>query len=1029
MKNKRNVFLSLALGATVAFGAGLFALNPFQTSAEISVDETTKTASEGFQMKAGASVRRVDTNGDKVNDQVGIRFTTEVSADFESYLSTTYEGATFEYGTLITAQNILTQMGKTITDMTVENKAELQCNNPTDEVENGKFYGSVLYTSENGVDWETLTEAQKLAIYKTELVARSYVKITQGETVNYIYAKAEDTARSIRGVANAAILDNDGALLDGYIGTATREKDSFDYYDPELKAGNIGVEELADGTYTVYVNAKLYGEVTVENGTFKLPELAMMTAGEHSVSLFDESANVYSTPFVYPTKVLTKADDLAMFDLNNVNGKAPTVKWDGYYVLGNDIDASNYTHKSIGYTTGTTNYTDLGLTGTFDGLGHKIMGITFGGNASQYDGTSTDNSLKAMDYSLFGVVSGGTVKNVGIVNASFSVNEKVTMAERATLANQIRNATIENVYIQLDGLNFVRVTFNSQLAGVATSINANTKMKNCIFDIGDDGTLAALASEKHPTYGELYYLVGFGALSADGGQYLNNTYTDVTDRDWENVYVISPFALSHERVSSSNNTHWEWYGANLSKTESKTAHSFVKYENVTQYLSHEDMIVANIDYETLGFTADKGWKIVEGYVPTWNGVKLEKTVNYTVNLDDEKTQLSEDDLYALFGDKKATLLSASTSDSTYGISYTAGALSVTGAEWNGETFTAVFNDGSLEVTATVRLCTEVITRAEELGVFCLDNTDYAAFASVAAKDKLPSNVVDGYYVLGNDIDVAAENWAMPTQGLVSTTYNTSTLNGTSVVGFQGTFDGCGYTISNLVLGTDQGDRKNANGDYVYDTAIRTSTWNNNTYSLFGIIGKNATVKNVAITNVSYMLKNTQNGATLSMNAAICSGLATWICAGASVENVYVSVKGVTAGGSIKNTMVISLAYGIYSGAKLNNIVVDCTYSGSDVTVMDKTASFVYRKANESSVTEITGWTNVYVLSDKALAYDSSNLLCAGNDTTSAGAKVTNLCQYASLEAWKAAQDSETTATNFDSFKNGFWTVDKVPTWN
>jgi hypothetical protein len=166
-----------------------------------------------------------------------------------------------------------------------------------------------------------------------------------------------------------------------------------------------------------------------------------------------------------------------------------------------------------------------------------------------------------------------------------------------------------------------------------------------------------------------------------------------------------------------------------------------------------------------------------------------------------------------------------------------------------------------------------------------------------------------------------------------------------------------------------------------------------------------------------------------MNSAICSGLATWICAGASVENVYVSVKGVTAGGSVKNTTVTGLAYAIYSGAKLNNIVVDCTYSGSDVTVMDRTSSFVYRKAKEDGITEITGWTNVYVLSDKALAYDSSNLLCAGNDTTSAGAKVTNLYQYASLDEWKAAQESEDTATNFDSFKNAFWTVNKVPTWN
>jgi hypothetical protein len=570
------------------------------------------------------------------------------------------------------------------------------------------------------------------------------------------------------------------------------------------------------------------------------------------------------------------------------------------------------------------------------------------------------------------------------------------------------------------------------MSGVAGHINDKTVMTNCIFDIYDDGTVQTFADKVHPTGEKYYYLMAaFGALTADGGkQSDDHQFADVTGRNWKNVYVVSPLALSHEK--SNDKKHWEWYGSNLTKTESKTAHNLLKYENVTQYLSHEDMIVANIDYETLGFTADKGWKIVEGYVPTWNGVKLEKTVNYTVNLEDEKTQLSENDLYALFGDKKATLLSASTSDSTYGISYTAGVLSVTGAEWNGETFTAVFNDGNFDVTATVRLCTEVITKAEELGVFCLDNTDYATLATKTTVAGLtPTKVVDGYYVLGNDID--ASTYAMPTQGIISATHQSNMAN----VGFQGTFDGCGYTISNLTLGTDESDNPNyisANRSLkiTVGTTNYSCGWNDNTYSLFGIIGKNAVVKNFGLTNVQFGLKN----GTLTMYKAVCSGLAMWIESGATVENVYVSIKGITSyydtkadASNVKTyTNVLGLAYGIYSGATLNNIVVDTTYTGEDVLQTNKNGAMVYRLCASDSVS--TTWTNTYALSsyDLAGSTTANQKLFAANSGSTTNV-VTGVYQYANLEAWKTAQDSVDTATNFDSFKNGYWNTDgKVPVW-
>lgn len=74
---------------------------------------------------------------------------------------------------------------------------------------------------------------------------------------------------------------------------------------------------------------------------------------------------------------------------------------------------------------------------------------------------------------------------------------------------------------------------------------------------------------------------------------------------------------------------------------------------------------------------------------------------------------------------------------------------------------------------------------------------------------------------------------------------------------------------------------------------------------------------------------------------------------------------------------------------------------------------------------------MYVLSERALASDSANLLCAGNDTTSSGAKVTYLYQYATLDDWKTAVNDSPDLHDFTSFDKTYWNTGSepiVPTW-
>jgi hypothetical protein len=228
-------------------------------------------------------------------------------------------------------------------------------------------------------------------------------------------------------------------------------------------------------------------------------------------------------------------------------------------------------------------------------------------------------------------------------------------------------------------------------------------------------------------------------------------------------------------------------------------------------------------------------------------------------------------------------------------------------------------------------------------------------------------------------------------------------------GFQGTFDGCGYTIKGLTFGGIADKTKT-------DTATDGDYWKNNTYSLFGILGKNAVVKNFALTNVKYAL--TFNGK--AETKATCAGIASYISSGATVENVYVSVEGVIAGGDVKYCNVEGFAYAISATAKLNNIVVDCENVNSATAAYTSYGSFVGRKHSNDNTTTIStdNWKNIYVISSQRLyaVNPANNILYAANEGKTGEDVVTGLYKYSTVSDWLQATH------DYRSFENEYWNL-------
>lgn len=118
--------------------------------------------------------------------------------------------------------------------------------------------------------------------------------------------------------------------------------------------------------------------------------------------------------------VIREAEDLEIFDFMSGN-----VRFDGTYVLANDIDASGYTHYKQAWG---SSYGTNGLRGIFDGRGYTIDGITL-----RYGG-------------LFGAIgANGVVRNVAFENVKFYNEDNTAVFATYTCAGSV----IENVFISV----------------------------------------------------------------------------------------------------------------------------------------------------------------------------------------------------------------------------------------------------------------------------------------------------------------------------------------------------------------------------------------------------------------------------------------------------------------------------------------------------------------------------------------------------------------------------------------------------
>lgn len=342
----------------------------------------------------------------------------------------------------------------------------------------------------------------------------------------------------------------------------------------------------------------------VENNCISGIEAGKDGAIERTITICSDTVGYTVDILVYSMYIQTQEDlQLAFQGEGSIdNSKFMMPEFDGYYVLANDITANSTVHEVL------TNDLKVerskiqkdwaylfkgGLTGVFDGNGHTIDG------------------LYIQNYGVFGMVNGGTVKNVNFNNVHLVGTYGYS---RATLGYSISGATIENVRISTEKIEAIGGDKNDaggSRALVANIISGKTNMKNCVFVCPE---IERATSTYKYSYGSLFTYDLNVKKDGNTGSSTGFTYT------MENIYVISPYYLG---AWDSNLKDFGFvfdsekieYTADALPTGFTTTTNTYQITGVKRYDDERKMMDADNDYSA--FVNSGYWQLDDNGLPIW----------------------------------------------------------------------------------------------------------------------------------------------------------------------------------------------------------------------------------------------------------------------------------------------------------------------------------------------------------------------------------------------------------------------------
>ena len=705
--------------------------------------------------------------------------------------------------------------------------------------------------------------------------------------------------------------------------------EAMGYGDKITVVGNAGYSYLnEDGSATV--TGTTFTNYTYEGTVAKIPVNKLLTTGGKQLSgevtvtfscnLWQDGqltgyANVTAN-VILVTKVLRTSADLdgwfalAEKDWTHLtvgetdsagvaNGNYKTVRYGGYYELGNNI-----TYTGSGYTApyawfyGCSSYWGKsgGFQGTFDGCGYTIDGLKFAGGQIR---------------GFFGGVVGqrGVIKNVAFTNVQQSQNNSNVIGQNlygskvenvyvhliklyqgdtpngssAYFFNIFTGSVTNNVVVKVDSLNYTPASLTatqkefSNVIGRVDNGVGNITITNTIAITAGEATICNNSGDTEVmSQGTMYGYNTYADAVADKATYANTITSMLNAGVWklndDGFPVFKSMGVTNEAVLTNGNaTATVVAGTSVSLDvddnqffnnygevwSTSTAGVTVSGNTLTVPSDFEGESIEIIVTNKYGISASYTIAVVKANKVTGTAQKLETyNATQTVNVDTEGeivwVNLAGKQLhdYTFVSGESITINNAEYNDVT-------GIHNLVMLTKNGDEYT--------ETTVELDIATMFISNEEEL----------LAFPTIAGARTYYTAWGKGLYVLDADIDWT-DGVYVNNNNNANTAYSQSVELGSN--GFCGTFDGRGHVIRNMIIGGTNG-------------------------FIAGLASSGEKRIGGAIVNVSFVgLKSTSN-LILGANS------------GGFIENVYVQATSTASG----NVGLFADNYGV---SAMKNVVVE-----------------------------------------------------------------------------------------------------------
>ena len=729
-------------------------------------------------------------------------------------------------------------------------------------------------------------------------------KGADGDASNIVWSTGSDTVATVSGGVITAVGEGTTTVTATYVTTSgktitatvaveviipvVKYDGSFDWdlgVSPKVQLDvNAIAGKTSDSVVRVEVDGTAVTSSVVDDKKIKLDGV---TFGEKSVVVYFADI-AYDVKVVAASKIITTKAELE--NLKSYATQVSTGVWDGYFVIDNDIDMAGGHFSNIQGWMNATNGT-YGFKGTIDGQGHIISNVASGGETQNLVGY---------------LLADGTVKNIGFVNATLTGKSPTLVAFRSY-------GTIENIFAVAER----SVGSNNQFSGVIVNLS-HADMKNCTVYVNDTNTTTGVVGS-HVGNAETAFkftncwavatlnYAGSGAKICGDGQKFTRT-NSIGQR--KSVEALKNRTKDRD-LTKLDTTYWDitTYGVPVFK-------GFEKYVNAIAAINAPAEVNGGGGTVTLKANGRAAFEIVGettaatitsvGKLTTAETVAEDTVVTVRIKSEFDTTKYTDVQITVKKTLPKETL------SGTY-VGELAKSLEIPTSGIEGEITEAKIGNTSLEFSATESGIEFTVAEVAKIGYgektvsILTADTEYVVSVDIYSKiittkedflnmksflDETSSGAY-GKIALGANIVLD--------EGTKFTTMYAH-VNSANNYGFRGTFDGKGYTVSNL------GGFNGISG----------------TCGMFGAIGAGGVVKNVAFVNA------TIDGGNCGLFAMRSHG---------TFENVYVQGTRTASGnwsgalvglnhGTMKNCVVniddTGAAAAKADGALFGNAETDCT---------------------------------------------------------------------------------------------------------